>query len=283
MGNNITKMNFNFKKIDKRVLILIILIVGILLLLYFYVFKSSFNNVINGNINDSSPRMFPELVPPPKENIVIAPNDTSVSLLGNSSQEQRILPPKADIPEEAGFPIYGKGVSTDTMDSNIFVSENVPGKLHVEYPQNESFGESMYSDQFGSRIIKLKNAGTQSQFKGLDESQNKYVSGAYGMGGVQSGYTLMGNGVNYSSDFIPKNGLKMEASPGSYSLSNECESTYPNTVLSNGACLTAGDIPYDSVVNGKVNPRLVSRWESYTGNYNAEEVLKGNSTLFPVV
>lgn len=277
-------MNFNLKKIDKRVLVLIVVIVGIVLfLLYHFLLKSGFNNVLNGDINESVPKIFPELVFPPKENVIVKPNDPSGSLSGDFSREERILPPKADIAEEAGFPIYGKGVSTDPMDSNVFDSENNPGKMHVEYPQNESFGESMYSDSFGSRIIKLKNAGTQSGFKGLDESQNKYISGAYGMGGVQTGYTLMGNEVNYSSEFIPKNGLKMEASPGSYSLSNECESTYPNTVLSNGACLTAGDIPYDSVINGKVNPRLVSRWESYTGNYNAEEVLKGNSTLFPVV
>lgn len=278
-------MNFNLKKIDKRLLISgAVVIIGIVLfLLYHFLLKSGFNNVLNGDINDSVPKIFPDLVLPPKENVIIAPNDTSVSLLGDSSKEQRILPPKADIPEEAGFNIYGKGSSTDPMDSNVFQSENVPGSLHVEYPQNESFGESMYSDSFGSRIIKLKSAGSQSGFKGLDESQNKYVSGAYGMEGVQSGYTLMGNGVNYSSDFIPKTGLKLEASPGSYSLSSECESTYPNTVLSNGACLTAGDIPYDSIVNGKVNPRLVSRWESYTGSYDPQEVLKGNSTLFPVV
>jgi hypothetical protein len=278
-------MNFNLKKIDKRILISgIIVVIGVVLfLLYYYVLKSGFNNVLNGNVNDLVPKIFPELVSPPKENVIVTPNDPSGIVSGVPSQEQRITPPKADIPEEAGFPIYGKGVSTDPLDSNVFESENVSGKLHVEYPQNESFGESMYSDQYGSRIIKLKNTGSQLSFKGLDESQRKYVSGAYGKEGIQFGYTLMGNGIDYSSTFDPKNGLKLEASPGSYSLSSECESTYPNTVLSNGACLTAGDIPYDSIVNGKVNPRLVSRWESYTGNYNPQEVLQGNTTLFPVV
>ena len=280
-------MNFNFKKIDKRILItgsIVVIALVLFLLYYFNILKSGFNNVLNGTINESVPKIFPELILPPKENNpIITPNDPSGGFSGVPSQEQRIIPPKADIPEEAGFPIYGKGVSTDPNDSNVFESENVPGKLHTEYPENDSFGESMYSDQFGSRIIKLKNAGSQLAFKGLDESQKKYVAGAYGKEGIQSGYTLMGNGISYSSDFNPKQNLKLEASPGSYSLSNECESTYPNTVLSNGACLTAGDIPYDSVVNGKVNPRLVSRWESYTGSYDPQEVLRNNSTLFPMV
>jgi hypothetical protein len=49
-------------------------------------------------------------------------------------------------------------------------------------------------------------------------------------------------------------------------------------------CITEGDIPYTKTIDGKVNPRLVSRWESYTGDYSASEALKAKGgLLFPEI
>ena len=47
-------------------------------------------------------------------------------------------------------------------------------------------------------------------------------------------------------------------------------------------CITEVDIPYGQVVNGKVNPRLVSRWESYTGQYSRDAALEPiDGLLYP--
>jgi hypothetical protein len=39
------------------------------------------------------------------------------------------------------------------------------------------------------------------------------------------------------------------------------------------------------IINGKVNPRLVSRWESYTGEYNPRDVLNNTKSgvLYPTI
>jgi hypothetical protein len=260
------------------------------LLIYFLINNkgSQFNNVLDGNINEATPRVLPKLFPDLKDNnsttnIIGIP--TKIDSLGNPTIEQHIPLLKPDVPEEIGFPLYGKGVSMDPLDSNVFNAEKTPGDLHVNYSQNDSVGESTYSDEFGSRIIKIKSSGNQNNFIGLDESTKKYQAGAYNKQNIQSGYTLINgsNSINYSSEFIPTQNLKLETSPGHSTVTENCESTYPHTINNNGICLTEGDIPYNSIVNGKVNPRLVSRWESYTGNYNPNDIIKQQSSLFPVI
>ena len=94
---------------------------------------------------------------------------------------------------------------------------------------------------------------------------------------------LYGNeNINYSDSFNPDDNLKIQTSPGQSSTLTNCETTYPNVVKYNDFCITAGDIPYGQVVDGKVNPRLVSRWESLTGNYSREEALAPiDGVLYP--
>ena len=247
---------------------------------------SGFNDVLSGNIDNSTPKLLPELLETTEiknEPINGIPRKLeSVGIVGN---EQQIPLLKPDVPEEIGFPLYGKGVSTDPADSNVFISEKNPGSLHTEYNQNDSIGESSYSDQFGSRIIKLNSAGIQSSFLGKDEAEFKYEAGAYNKPPVQSGYTLLNynNPINYSSNFNPSSNLKIETPPGQYTSTDNCETTYPNTINNNGVCLTAGDIPYNTIVNGKVNPRLVSRWESLTGSYDPNQIIKQSSSLYPII
>ena len=109
-------------------------------------------------------------------------------------------------------------------------------------------------------------------------------AGAYTQGEVQDGSTLINGAqpVNYNSLFNPEDNLKLQTSPGQQSNLPNCETTYPNVVKYNNFCITEGDIPYGQIVDNKVNPRLVSRWESFTGDYSRQDALTPiDGVLYP--
>ena len=113
-------------------------------------------------------------------------------------------------------------------------------------------------------------------------SKNSFAS-AYSDGEVQVTTFINGNvGIDYSDSFNPNDNLIIQTSPGQESTLDLCEKTYPGVVKYNNFCITKGDIPYGKIVNNEVNPRLVSRWESYTGDYSRENALQDiDGVLYP--
>jgi len=197
------------------------------------------------------------------------------------------------VPEEIGLGMVypqGKGVGMSKQDSNSF-EPGRPGPLLTEYTIPEAYGESSLSDPYGkngaeqgSRIIKIKNTGSQVMYKPTDESLTTNYAAAYMPGEVQDGSTLINGAlpVDYNNGFDPEKNLKLQTSPGQQSTLPNCETTYPNVVKYGDMCITEGDIPYGKVVDGKVNPRLVSRWESFTGDYSREAALNPvDGVLYP--
>jgi hypothetical protein len=236
--------------------------------------KSNFKNTLitpMSQLNYRQPRSFPKLT--------------------EKTQQIHLAPPVNR--EEIGLAMVypqGSGVGMSTKDSNSFYPFN-PGPLLTDHTTPESYGSSSLADPLGNsgsaesaRILRIKNAGSQSLFKPLDESINTIFSPAYNAGYKQDGSTFINNNapINYESDFNPERNLKLQASPGHSSTLPNCESTYPNVVKYKGMCITEGDIPYGQMVNNKVNPRLVSRWESFTGDYNRNLALgQIDGTLYP--
>jgi hypothetical protein len=197
------------------------------------------------------------------------------------------------VPEEIGLAMVypqGSGVGMEKSDSNSFEPGN-PGPLLTDYVNPESYGQSSLTDPMGSagasqgcRVIKLNGTGNQMNFKPMDDSEKETFSAAYTKGEVQEGHAFVNGGksINYSDNFNPENNLSVETSPGQSSTLKNCEKTYPNVVKYGDLCITEGDIPYGKVVNGKVNPRLVSRWESYTGEYSRSDALNPiDGVLYP--
>lgn len=196
--------------------------------------------------------------------------------------------------EEIGLAMVypqGSGASMSKLDSNSFTPSS-PGPLLTDYTIPESYGESSLTDPTGtngagqgSRILKIKSAGNQMGYKPVDESHGSSFAGAYGSSEVQNGNVTLINGaqsVDYSSSFNPNDNLKIQTSPGQESTISNCETTYPNVVKYNDFCITDGDIPYGQIVENKVNPRLVSRWESFTGDYSREAALEPiDGLLYP--
>jgi hypothetical protein len=181
----------------------------------------------------------------------------------------------------------------DKKDSNSFAKNN-KDVLLTDYSIPQAYGESSLTDPTGelganqgARVIKLKSTGSQSKFKPLDETRHSVYATAYADSGeVQNGEVFLNESDNmdYTDSFVPESALGIQTSPGQMSSLDNCEATYPKVEKYKDFCITDGDIPYGQVVNGKVNPRLVSRWESYTGNYSKEEALKQTSgLLFPTL
>jgi hypothetical protein len=200
---------------------------------------------------------------------------------------------KPDVPEEIGYSMVypqGSGVGMEKSDSNSFEPGN-PGPLLTDYVNPESYGESSLADPTGNRgsdqgcrVIKYTTTGNQMEFKPIDDTDKETFAAAYGTGEFQKGqHFINGNApINYSSSFNPENNLILQTSPGQMSTLPNCETTYPKVVKYDGLCITEGDIPYGKVVDGKVNPRLVSRWQSYTGDYSPEEALNPiDGVLYP--
>jgi hypothetical protein len=214
--------------------------------------------------------------------------------LDEQEQEINLLSP--EVPEEIGLAMaypQGSGVGMDANDSNSFYPTK-PGSLLASHSTPESYGESSLADPYGgfgseegSRILKLNNAGIQSQFQPVDEIIKTVYAQAYDKGEVSTVDSAFINGgveVKYNQDFVPESNLYLQSAPGQKSSRPNCETTYPNVVKYNGMCITQGDIPYGQVVDGKVNPRLVSRWESFTGDYSRQQALEPiDGLLYPTL
>jgi len=266
----------NLWKTNKPVAISIIVVLTIILFLIIKSTsksKSKFNNLlINNNLTEIPPKQFTELGVNNVDNLPLMP---------------------ATVKEETGLAmIYpqGSGVGMSNEDSNSFTISK-PGPLLTNYTIPESYGESSLTDPTGimgasqgARVIRLNGTGNQLKFKPVDESENKNYSAAYTSGEVQNGKMLINGSqfINYSDSFNPEAQLSIQTSPGQNSTLNNCEKTYPSVVKYEDFCITDGDIPYGQVVDGKVNPRLVSRWESYTGDYSRQKALDPiDGVLYP--
>jgi len=256
---------------------ILLITVSVVLTYFIYTkfFKSSFNDkLINKDLTDAQPSQFPPI----------------------SSDVQdfpKLAPPV--VPEEIGLSMVypqGVGVGMSKSDSNSF-TPGQPGPLLTDYTIPESYGESSLSDPYGTngadqgaRIIKIGSTGNALNFKPVDESESGLYSSAYTKGELTDGTQLINNAqsIDYTDTFDPTMNLKLQSSPGQMSTLSNCETTYPNTVKYNDFCITEGDIPYGQVVDNKVNPRLVSRWQSFTGDYNPQEALSPiDGTLYPTL
>jgi len=255
------------------IIVLVIAVVGILALAGVFN-KSPFKNVLISNTYDRiPPKEFPPLSELDSGGISLAP---------------------PVVPEEIGLAMVypqGSGVGMSKDDSNSFEPTN-PGPLLTNYTIPESYGESSLSDPMGTngagqgaRVLKIKSTGNQMMYQPIDESLPGNFAEAYSDGGsVQDGSTLINNSspINYNNDYNPNNNLSLQTSPGQMSTIPNCESTYPNVVKYGDLCITTGDIPYGQVVDGIVNPRLVSRWESFTGDYSRQAALTPiDGVLYP--
>jgi hypothetical protein len=266
-----------FAKYKMQIIIIAALVIAVVVgvVLYCRYKKSHFDRVLlkpNSDLTPDQPLSFPSLNQP----------DTGGIKLVNP-----------EVPEEIGLAMVypqGDGVGMNKTDSNSFYPNN-PGPLLSDHIGPESYGESSLSDPTGTngadqgaRILKIKSTGNQLNYKPVDESLPLNYASAYSDGEVQEGFSLINGAqpVDYSDTFNPNNNLQIQTSPGQESTIENCESTYPNVVKYNNFCITEGDIPYGQVVDGKVNPRLVSRWESFTGDYSRTEALEPiDGVLYP--
>jgi len=229
----------------------------------------------------------------------------SVPMSSLTQQQPKSFPPiqqpqqdifnlaKPDVPEEIGlgtaYP-QGEGVGMSKDDSNSFYPGK-PGPLLTTYKNPEAYGESSLTDPSGTkgadqgcRVLRFTDTGDQLKYQPLDESTKTTFAGAFSDAEVQKGLSFVNGAseINYSDSFKPEANLVIQTSPGQTSTLPNCEKTYPNVVKYGDACITEGDIPYGQVVDNKVNPRLVSRWESYTGDYSREAALQPiDGVLYP--
>jgi hypothetical protein len=244
----------------------------IIVIVYYYNSQSHFNDNLNGTITNDQPESFPPL-------------DQKVSNVFD------IKTP--DVPEEIGLAMkypQGDGVGMSRLDSNSFYPGS-PGPLLTDHTFPDSYGESSLTDPTGNlganqgaRILRIVDTGNQMNYKPIDETEDEVFHSAYTNTEVGSTETFI-NGtlpINYGDSFNPENNLKIQTSPGQASTLKNCEIMYPNVVKYGDFCITEGDIPYGQVVDNKVNPRLVSRWESYTGEYSRKDALNPiDGVLYP--
>ena len=264
------------KMVSKNPAVVLIVLFVVVLVVFMMSRKGStskFNDLlINNNLTQIPPKDFPALGVDNVDNLPLLP---------------------ATVKEETGLAMVypqGSGVGMSDSDSNSFTIYK-PGPLLTNYTIPEAYGESSLADPTGAngasqgvRVIKLKGTGNQLNFKPLDEAEKLNYAAAYTSGEVQSGKQLINGAgfINYSDSFNPESQLGLETSPGQASTLNNCEQTYPNVEKYGEFCITDGDIPYGKVVNGKVNPRLVSRWQSYTGDYSRQKALAPiDGVLYP--
>ena len=267
------KNYWNSQSTGVKIALVVFVVVSMFALLYGYFSKSPFTGTLSAPISsltNSQPMSFPPLT---------------------QKSNQFLKDPV--VPEEIGFSqVYpqGVGVSMDRADSNAFTPDK-PGPLLTEYSIPESYGASSLADRTGTkgvqrsaRVIRCTDSGNQLLYKPLDEADSCVYASAYSDGEVTSGMSFMENvkKLDYNDTFSPENNLMIQTSPGQEGTLPICEKTYPNVVKYGDFCITAGDIPYGQVVDGKVNPRLVSRWESYTGDYSRKDALEPiDGLLYP--
>ena len=256
-----------FLKRPQMILVLVLLVVFVTIIVIRQ--KSGFNDTLSGPITEIPPKQFEPI-----------------------NKKHGEHPPLANptVKEEIGLAMaypQGAGASMSDSDSNAFTPTN-PGPLLTDYSIPEAYGESSLSDPIGNngasegaRVIRLVNAGNQKGFKPTDEYEKKS-----GLATVAYSNKLSTNKINtpvvYHDTFIPEDHMVLQSSPGQETDISNCEKTYPHVVKYGNFCITEGDIPYGQVVDGKVNPRLVSRWESYTGLYDRQQALKPiDGLLYP--
>jgi hypothetical protein len=256
---------------------LIVISVVVTYFIYNTFFKANFNDKLSGGLlTEQQPLKFP-----PVAQEVKVPDFPD------------LVPPV--VPEEIGLSMVypqGQGVGMSKSDSNSFQPDK-PGDLLTDYTIPESYGESSLSDPYGNkgsdqaaRVLKIGSTGSQLNFKPTLESDNRFYSSAYTDGLVDKGTEFLNGNqpINYQDNYNPSSNLKLEASPGQMSTLNNCETTYPNAVKYNNFCITKGDIPYGQLVDNQVNPRLVDRWQSFTGDYSIQEALNPiDGTLYPTL
>jgi hypothetical protein len=263
----------------KKMMCIGVIIVFLLIVVYFAT-RSSFKksgfttelNVPVDSLNSEQPKVFP-----------------------NITKKTGNFPPLAKpvVPEEIGLAMVypqGSGVGMSILDSNSFYPDK-PGTLLTDFKIPPSYGESSLTDpngtngaQEGARVLRIASTGSQTSYKPTDESRTINYAAAYSDGEVQSGQTLIEGHtpINYTDSFVPENNLVIQTSPGQQGTKTSCEKTYPNVIKYGDFCITEGDIPYGQVVDGKVNPRLVSRWESFTGDYSRDAALTPiDGVLYP--
>jgi hypothetical protein len=258
-------------------LLLIIISTVVTYFIYTTFFKSNFNDkLVNQIFTNDQPLKFAPL-----------------SEQTNVKDFPDLVPPV--VPEEIGLAMVypqGQGVGMSKSDSNSFEPGN-PGPLLTDYTIPESYGQSSLTDVLGNkgseqsaRILKIQSTGNQLNFKPMDETGKNYFSAAYTPEMVDKGVQYLGQNqpINYQDSYNPSESLTLQASPGMYSTLDNCEQTYPNTTKYNNFCITKGDIPYGQTVNNEVNPRLVDRWESFTGDYSRQQALAPiDGTLYPTL
>lgn len=225
-----------------------------------------------GTFTDQQPKSFPPIQQP---------------------QEKIFNLAKPDVPEEIGLAMaypQGQGVGMSKDDSESFYPGK-PGPLLTTYKNPESYGESSLTDPSGvkgadqgCRVLRFTDTGDQMKYQPVDELNKAPFAAAFSKSEVQKGLAFVNGAspISYSDPFRPEDNLVIQTSPGQTSTLPNCEKTYPNVIKYGEACITEGDIPYGQVVDGKVNPRLVSRWESYTGDYSREAALNPvDGVLYP--
>ena len=256
------------------IILVVVAVLAMYYILFKIIFKGTFTDKLSSPISSLSvnqPQTFPSI----------------------DTQNSDIKLAKPDVPEEIGLGIvYPQGAGADMSkdDSNSFYPGN-PGPLLIDYKNPESYGESSLTDPTGikgadqgCRVLRFTTTGDQMKYQPIDETEKCTFSAAYQTGEVPKGLSFINGAseMNYTDTFNPEDNLLIQTSPGQTSTLSNCEKTYPNVVKYKDACITEGDIPYGQVVDNKVNPRLVSRWESYTGDYSREEALKPiDGVLYP--
>lgn len=237
-----------------------------------------------------------ELIQPQLENRMPEFNYTSIPKVNNKpvKHEQHIELDPPTVKEEIGLGIkypQGQGVAMSPSDSNTFALPN-PNALLSKHNVPQANGISNYADltgtlgaNEGAKIIKLVNTGVQNKFKPQDEDF-RYpgtYSSAYDTDNTI--YVTPGSvEINYNDSFEPEKQLKLTSSAGKESKTADCAEYFPANIKLEDICISKVDLPYGKIINNQVNPRLVSRWESYTNNYNPEEALSlADGNMYPKI
>jgi len=187
--------------------------------------------------------------------------------------------PQPVLREEVGSVAYpqGHGVGMNISDSNALPPKKVLLKSKTFLPQ--AYGESSLADANGTkgtvdscRVLELSSMGNQNNFKPYSKGVNDHS------------FMNPGEMISYGSDWRPsKQGLKLACQAGKNSPNTPCQEWLPRNFKIDGLCVTAGDLPYDDP--NLPNPRLVSRPEFFTGNFQNlnETTFNNGGSLFPVV
>lgn len=251
--------------------------------------KSSFSNILNeqNNFSNVNEQNYCGNVKEPFSPTLVTPESELTNDQPRSFDNNFIKP---TVKEEIGFSMLypqGAGVYMSSKDTESF-SRAGKDILLTSYSIPESYGESSFNDPTGqksAKIIDISNSsvGVQNQFKPTEFMSNMSYPEAYSNGNKE-----FVNIIDYNDQFVPESNILLQNLPGRTNTSTEvgCDTNYPQVVKYNDSCITSGDIPYGTSIdlNGKkiVNPRLISRWESYTGNYDVERVLDSkDGLLFP--